>query len=68
MTSPLTPAAARARLAETAATGREPDATDAAAITVLAATAKVHPIFGDTSEMTAEEANAVAADFAVWTD
>ncbi len=64
----MTTSEARARLAETAVTGREPDATDALAITVLRSAATPHPIFGDTSAMTAEEANEAAADFAVWTD
>lgn len=55
-------AAAKLRLAVTKATGREATVEDAAALTLLRATD--HPLFGDTDDMTAEEANEEARLFA----
>lgn len=54
-------AEAKLRLAVTTATGREPTAADAAAITLLRGYS--HPIFGDTSEMSPEAANEAATLF-----
>lgn len=75
-----TEALAKLRLAVTGATGREPTADDAAALTVLAMhnfpgaldgspaadTVRDHPIFG--SGYTNAEANEAAEDFKHWTD
>ena len=54
-------AEAKLRLAVTKATGREATAEDAAALTLLRATD--HPIFGDTDDLSPEEANAEARLF-----